>query len=216
MPIQNALEMGLTLQDLVAKVSASGYYPPLFTAAFGTPDVTSDRVARAIAQFVRSIKSTQSRFDASFPSPPPGPAGVPLTATERQGLTLFNGAAGCSPCHSTNAQVSDNLHNTGLDSIITDAGAGNGRFKAPSLRNVGARTLYMHDGRFSSLQQVVTFYDAGVKPNPGLDGRLRNPDGSVKRLNLSQGQRDAIVAYLLTLTDSTLLTNARFSSPFPP
>ena len=215
-PIQNAVEMGLTLNDLVAKLGATTYYPPLFSAAFGTPDITSDRAARAIAQFVRSIRSTQSRFDATFPQPPPGPAGVPLTPLEQQGLTLFNGAAGCQPCHTTNAQVSDNVHNTGLDSVITDVGAGNGRFKSPSLRNVDVRGPYMHDGRFNSLQQVVAFYDTGVKNNPGLDGRLRNPDGSVKRLNLTQQQRDALVAFMRALTDSTLLSSAKFSSPFPP
>jgi cytochrome c peroxidase len=215
-PIQNAVEMGLTLENMVAKVSATSYYGPLFTAAFGSPVVTTDRVGRAIAQFVRSLKSTNSRFDASFGAPPPGPPGTPLSAVEQQGLNLFNGPAGCAPCHATNAQVSDNIHNTGLDSVITDVGAGGGRFKAPTLRNVAIRAPYMHDGRFTSLQQVVQFYDSGVKPNPGLDGRLRNTDGTVKRLNLTQGQRDAIVAYLNTLTDSTLITAPKFSSPFPP
>jgi cytochrome c peroxidase len=217
-PIQNSVEMGLTLDALVAKLSATTYYPALFSATFGSTGVTSDRVSRALAQFVRSLRSTQSRFDASIPVPPPGPAGTPLSPLEQQGLTLFNGAAGCAPCHATNAQISDNIHNTGLDSVITDVGAGNGRFKAPSLRNVALRPQFMHDGRFTTLQQVVSFYDSGVKNSPALDGRLRSPppDGSVKRLNLTQGQRDAIVAYLTALTDSVFIATAKLSSPFPP
>jgi len=217
-PIQNSAEMGMTLDALVAKVSATSYYPALFAATFGSTAVTSDRVSRALAQFVRSLRSTQSKFDASFPAPPPGPAGTPLTALEQQGLSLFNGPAGCAPCHATNSQVGDNIHNTGLDSVITDQGAGGGRFKPPSLRNVALRPQFMHDGRFTTLQQVVSFYDSGVKNNPQLDGRLRNPppDPTAKRLNLTQGQRDAIVAYLTALTDSVFITSAKLSSPFPP
>jgi cytochrome c peroxidase len=218
-PIQDPVEMGLSLENMVAKVGASSYYPALFTAAFGTPEVTSDRVARAIAQFVRSLKSTQSRLDASVPPPPGGPAATPLTALEQQGRDLFNGPAGCAPCHSTVAQISDNVHNTGLDATITDVGAGNGRFKSPSLRNVGVRTRFMHDGRFTTLQQVVEFYDSGVNANPGLDGRLRDTvpfQNQPKRLNLSQAQRDALVAFMHTLTDSTFLTTPKFASPFPP
>jgi len=212
MPIQDPVEMGLSLADLEAKLSATAFYAPLFAAAFGSPDVTADRVSRAIAQFVRSLKSTQSRFDASF-----GPNGTPLPPLEPQGQQLFNGPAGCSPCHANNAQVSDNVHNTGLDSVITDVGAGNGRFKSPSLRNVGARGPYMHDGRFATLQQVVAFYDTGVNANPGLDGRLRNPgDTTVKRLSLTPAQRSALVAFLHTLTDSTFLKAPRFANPFPP
>ena len=103
--------------------------------------------------------------------------------------------------------------------MITDVGAGNGRFKAPSLRNVSVRGRYMHDGRFTTLQQVVQFYDSQVRANPGLDGRLRDTvpnQNQPKRLNLTQQQRDALVEYLQTLTDSTFLTAPKFSSPFPP
>jgi cytochrome c peroxidase len=218
-PIQDPLEMGLTLDNLIVKLTAAGYYAALFNAAFGTPDITADRIGRALAQFVRSLRSTQSRFDRSFPPPPGGPPSTPLTPQEQQGLNLFNGPAGCAPCHTTAAQVSDNVHNTGLDSVIADVGAGNGRFKAPSLRNIAVRPPFMHDGRFTTLEQVVQFYDSGVRMNPGLDPRLRDTvpnQNQPKRLNLSQAQRDALVAYLRTLTDSTFLTAPKFSSPFPP
>ena len=110
--------------------------------------------------------------------------------------------------------MSDDIHNNGLDAVSADSGAGRGAFKAPSLRNVAVRPRFMHDGRFTSLAQVVEFYDHGVQPNPNLDRRLRNPDGTPKRLNLTPAQKGALVAFLGTLTDSTFLTAPRFSNPF--
>lgn len=217
MPIQDGTEMGLTLDELQTKLSLTSYYPALFEAAFGTRDITTDRVARALAQFVRSLVSTDSKFDRAF-----GPNGVPnfaatFTAQELLGQDLYNGRAGCARCHGTTAHISDGVHNTGLDATISDAGAGNGRFKAPSLRNVEVRAPYMHDGRFASLEQVVDFYDRGVQNNPGLDPRLRagpGGNGQPLRLNLSRDEREALVAFMKTLTDRTLLSDLRFSSPF--
>jgi len=104
--------------------------------------------------------------------------------------------------------------NIGLDSIDADSGAGDGKFKAPALRNVAIRPPYMHDGRFTSLREVVDFYDHGVKNNSHLDPRLRGPDGAPARLNLSEAQRDALVAFLMALTDESFLHDPRFSNPF--
>ena len=211
-PIQNSIEMGMTLPALTTKLSATSFYAPLFTAAFGSSEVTSDRIARALAQFVRSLVTANSRFDQSMGG------GAPLTPQEQQGLNLFNGRAGCARCHGTAANVSDDIHNTGLDATITDAGAGGGRFKAPSLRNVGVRGRFMHDGRFTSLEQVIDFYDNGVQNNPQLDGRLQangpGAGGGVQRLGLNAGERAALVAFLNSLTDSAFLTEVKFSNPF--
>lgn len=212
-PIQNSVEMGMTLPAVVTKLQLTSYYGALFQAAFGTTDITSDRIARALAQYVRSLVSGGAKYDRAFTGGPPNFANV-FTASELQGQQLFNGAAGCARCHETDAFNADNIHNTGLDATITDVGAGNGRFKAPSLRNVAIRGRYMHDGRFTSLDQVVEFYNSGVQNNPGLDNRLRAPNGQPQRLNLTAQQKAAIVAYLGTLTDSTFLTNAKFASPF--
>jgi cytochrome c peroxidase len=215
-PIQDAAEMGMTLPNVLAKLSATTYYPALFTAAFGTSDITSDRVSLALSQFVRSLVSANSKFDRAF-----GVNGVPnfaatFTAQELAGQDLFNGRAGCARCHGTNAHISDGVHNTGLDATITDQGAGGGRFKAPSLRNIAVRPPYMHDGRFRTLEQVIAFYDSGVQNNPGLDGRLRGPGGNGQplRLNLSAAERASLVAFLGTLTDNTFLADVRFSNPF--
>jgi cytochrome c peroxidase/plastocyanin len=219
MPIQDGTEMGMSLDDLVVKLRAAAYYAPLFQSAFGTPEITSDRIARALAQFVRSLVSAGSRYDQAY-TVTAGGGGVvtasfatTLTAQEQSGEALFR-TVGCASCHATVAHVSDGVHNIGLDATNPDVGAGDGAFKAPSLRNVAVRPRYMHDGRFTTLEQVVDFFDAGVQPNPSLDARLRAPDGSPRRLGLTAAQRATLVAYLRALTDSAFLTARRFSNPF--
>src|SRR5262249_51632721 len=142
-------------------------YERLFDAAFGSPDISSERVARALAQFVRSMVSAQSPLDVAFARGGPGGRGrggpdfSGLTPQQQQGQRLFAGRAGCQACHGTPALVLDAPHNTGLDATITDPGAGGGRFKAPSLRNVAVRAPYMHDGRMKTLKDVVDFYSDG-------------------------------------------------------
>ena len=208
-PVQDPVEMGMTLPALEAKLAAAGYYQPLFRAAFGTPEVTSDRVARALAQFVRSLVSADSRFDR-------GLAVGGMTSQEREGLRLFNGQGECARCHVGNALAGDGTHNTGLDAVITDSGAGRGRFKVPSLRNIAVRPPYMHDGRFATLEQVVDHYSGGVQANPALDQRLRGRGGAPRDLGLTTTQKSALVAYLHALTDLTFLTAPRFADPFEP
>ena len=206
-PVQDPVEMGMTLPALEVKLASASFYQPLFRAAFGTPEVTSDRVARALAQFVRSLVSADARFDR-------GLAAGGMSSQEREGLRLFNGQAGCARCHVGNALAGDGTHNTGLDAAITDSGAGRGRFKVPSLRNVAVRPPYMHDGRFATLEQVVEHYAGGVQANPALDQRLRGRDGAPRALGLSATQKAALVAYLHALTDSTFLTAPHFADPF--
>ena len=213
-PIQDSVEMGMTLDDAVLKVGLSTYYPALFQAAFGTPEVTSDRISRALAQFVRSMTSTESRFDQAFAgSPVPNFAAV-FTDKEQRGQQLFE-SSGCAECHTTHAQVGNQPRNNGLPGTIRDQGAGAGRMKVPSLRNVAVRPPYMHDGRFGNLWSVVNFYNAGVQDTPDLDPLMRGPDGRVRRLNLTEEERDAMVAYLFTLTDPAFLTAEKFGDPFP-
>ena len=213
-PIQDGTEMGMTLPNLVTKLSVSSYYAPLFLAAFGTPDITTDRVSRSLAQFVRSMVSGTSRFDQAFAGGPVPNFPAVFTADELAGQNLFNGPAGCARCHGTPAFISNDIHNTGLDATITDAGAGGGRFKAPSLKSIAVRAPYMHDGRFATLEQVVDFYNAGVQNNPNLDPRLRVPGGQPLRLNLSAAQRGQLVAFMRTLTDDAFLVNPKFGNPF--
>ena len=212
-PILDSAEMGLASEALERTLGATSFYPALFTAAFGSPDVTRERIAAALAQFVRSLVTARSRLDAVYATGG-APDPTAITPLEREGLRLFT-AVGCANCHRTMAFFADKASNNGLDAAVTDTGAGAGRFKPASLRNVAVRPPYMHDGRFTTLRQVVEFYDHGVQNSSTLDPRLRTTQGLPRQLNLSVHQVEALVAFLESLTDSTFLRDERLSDPFP-
>jgi cytochrome c peroxidase len=212
-PIQDSLEMDMPLDTLVRKLQRTSFYPPLFRAAFGTPEVSRERIAQALAQFVRSLVSYRAPVDAIFRGGGPPNAAL-LTPAEQEGRRLFVATAGCARCHRTNALDLDLPDNIGLDSVDVDAGAGDGKFKAPALRNVAIRPPYMHDGRFRTLVEVVDFYDHEIRPNPHLDPRLRAPDGTPQRLHLSPQERAALVSYMETFTDQAFVRDVRFADPF--
>jgi cytochrome c peroxidase len=226
-PIQNDVEMGLTLGELVSKVAAEDFYAELFTDAFGDDTVTSNRISRALAQFVRSIISTESKFDLGRASNFSN-----FTAQENQGRGLFNGRGRCDTCHGSDNFVPNNVFNNGLENPSTDPGVGGitgrpqdlGKFKVPSLRNIALTSPYMHDGRFDTLEEVVEFYNSQIADHPNLAPQLRDgrpprpgqppqPGGPI-RLNLSPAERNALVAFLHTLTDPNLATAPKFSDPF--
>jgi cytochrome c peroxidase len=209
MPIQDPVEMGMDLATLTTRLSQTNFYPELFSAAFGTPDVTSDRISKALAQFVRSMVSYQSKYDSIFDN-----NGMPdlgqLTNSELRGFQLFHSSSGsCAQCHTTTAQVSDDIHNIGLDLVDTDPGAGDGKFKSPSLRNSEVRGRFMHDGRFQTLEEVVEFYNSGIQPNANLDPVLVGFMG-----NFSPADSAGLVDFLKTLTDWNFLTDPKFADPF--
>ncbi len=241
MPIQSDVEMGMELDPLVARLRTLPYYPPLFELAFGDRDITSDRISRALSQYVRAILSYRSRYDQALVAAGGNPMGpfASFTAAENLGKDLFfrpPGAPGgksarCAVCHlSTTAPpgppgpnganlaifMMDRPRNNGLHLDTTaDEGVGGGRFKSPSLRNSALTAPYMHDGSLPTLRAVVAFYNAGVQPHPNLDPRLRDPQtGQPIRLGLAPGEIDALVAFLDTLTDTALVTDERFEDPF--
>ncbi len=211
MPIQDSVEMGLTLNELVVKVSAQEYYPELFADAFGTPTVTSDRISRALAQFVRSMVSYQSKYDVGLQTD-----FANFTREENRGRRIFfdRNEGNCVACHGTDAIVSNQARNNGLDATTADTGAGGGTFKAPSLRNIALTGPYMHDGRFQTLAEVVSFYNNGVQNHPNLDPLLEDGNGQPRRLNLSAQDQADLVAFLNTLTDESFITDTKFSDPF--
>ena len=223
LPIQDGVEMGMTLDNLLVKLSVTDYYGDLFSAAFGSPEVTTDRISRALAQFVRAMVTYQSKYDEAYLGRIEPDFAAVFTAQELMGKQLFEGGTSltgvrdldCNRCHGTAAHISDDVHNNGLDGTITDPGAGDGEFKAPSLRNIEVTGPYMHDGRFSRLEEVVEHYNSGVRNNGNLSPRLRNQNGTPDRLNLTQVEKDALVAFMKTLTDETFLSDPKFSSPFP-
>jgi cytochrome c peroxidase len=226
-PPQNSVEMGFDaahggITAFVSKLAAQPYYADLFTAAFGDPTVNEDRVQQALAQFMRGMVSTNSRWDAAYAQvfnaalpdkglslPTPG-----LTQQEDRGRHLFmalpaQGGLACATCHlpptfALNATSGSN----GLDAGETTV------FKSPSLKNVAQSATFMHDGRFSSLEEVVEHYASGVKDGPALDSKMKGPDGLPRLRNIAPEDRAALVAFLKTLSDPVLATDPRFSDPF--
>lgn len=193
-------------------------YPELFRKAFGSTEVTHQRIEYALAQFLRTLVSGNSKFDKFMRHE------VNLTPQEMQGFQIFNTEQGdCFHCHSLSLMTDGQMHNIGLDSVFsgTNAGLYNytgnpadlGKFKSPSLRNVGLRNRFMHDGRFTTLEQVIMHYNVDVKLSPSLDPIMTKP-GKEFGLELSPVEVQALKAFLLTLTDSTFISDPKFSNPF--
>lgn len=224
MPIQDGVEMGLTLTQLVDRVSGQSYYPPLFEAAFGTTQVTSERISRALAQFVRSMVTYRSRYDVGRAQD-----FANFTAQELRGQAIFIEPAqgNCAACHGTDAFAAPGARNSGLDldttadqglGTVTGNPADNGKFKSPSLRNIALTAPYMHDGRFATLLDVINFYNNDVQAHPNLDPALRIPNGpnagQPRRLGLDAMERADLIAFLNTLTDQAFVEDVMFSNPF--
>lgn len=231
MPFQDPVEMGMTLDKVVSTVKAQSYYPDLFQKAFGTTEVNADRISKALAQFVRSIVSVNSKYDEGRKMVNAPTVDFPnFTASENNGKLLFFrppnlGGAGCVGCHSTEAFINpDNgTTNNGLDSVSTDdlgvyEAIKNpnffGTFKVPSLKNIAVTAPYMHDGRFTTLEQVVEHYNSGIQNHQNLGAALKGPDNKPIRLNLTAQQKTDLVNFLKTLTDEDIMNDVKFSTPF--
>jgi cytochrome c peroxidase len=216
MPIQDQLELGNSIPRVVAKLSATDFYPPLFTAAFGSPEITSERIAKALAQFLRSLISYNAKVDA-YSNPPNGQQSPPLEAVftpqELVGRDVFL-HNNCFFCHSDDIQASFETRNNGLDDLFSDPGSGDGRFRPASLRNVAFTAPYMHDGRFATLREVVEHYDHGVRSSQHLDSLLQDSAGGARKMNLTEAQKDGLIAFLNAMTDEQFLNDPRFSDPF--
>jgi cytochrome c peroxidase len=185
-------------------------YPYLFARAFGTPEITADRLARALEQFLLTQVSHDSKFDRVLKGE------AKFTDAEQRGFELFHTeydprheqfGADCFHCHGGLLFQSQNFANNGLDFQFKDLGryettkreGDQGKFAVPSLRNVEVTGPYMHDGRFQTLEEVVEHYTTGVKRTATVDPNLaKHPDGGVP---LSQADKQGLVAFLKTLTD---------------
>ena len=219
-PIEDVHELGNSLTALEAKLAATDFYPALFTAAFGSPDVTRDRIAKALAQFLRSIISYQSTFDLAGGMAAPYRNTSPVyTDEQRRGADIFEWGCSRGGCHGANAaHTTSTALNTGLDAVLTDLGAGRGRFRPASLRNIAMTAPYMHDGRFATLREVIEHYTTNMIKTPDItpyfvgSGQLCcgliNP-------HLSEDQKRDLEAFLHALTDQAVLTDPRWSDPFP-
>jgi cytochrome c peroxidase len=218
-PIQSKTEMGQDLTRLVEVLAKDERYPELFKKAFGDGKVTSERIGKALAQFLRSMVSCQSKYDKGLAKVTSVRDDFPnFTVQENRGKALF--VSNCAICHLPGQDVHFSMlgpANNGLDADhkSADGGVGditlNGRqfglFKSPSLRNVEHTGPYMHDGRFDTLDKVIDHYSKEVKPHPTLDPRMR-------RLHFTDSEKAALIAFLKTLTDQKFLTDPKFSDPF--
>ena len=190
-PIQNTTEMGLTLQELVAKVDSQSYYSALFQKAFGTMQVTTDRISKALSQFVRSIVTYQSKYDlvkqglANF------------TPDEQQGEIIFltAGPIPCGGCHTPPMFVTSTPAQPFALIDANDRGINNqNRFKSGSLRNITSAINLFHNG---SVRDITTMLNSNIPLHA-----------------VAPQDRARILAFLQTLSDNTISTEPKFSNPF--
>lgn len=225
-PIQDNLEMDETLTAIVTKLQASPLYTAQFKRAFGTSQIDTIAISKALEQFMNSIVSNQSKYDDFLAGK------TTLSADEERGRFLFfteynpafpnASGADCQHCHGGANFENDNYMNNGIDdnASISDIGRekvtnnpmDKAKFKVVSLRNVALTAPYMHDGRFATLESVIEHYNL-VKNSTTLDGSFQQqlPNGGLK---LTTADKAALVAFLKTLTDYKLTTNPAFSNPF--
>jgi cytochrome c peroxidase len=214
-------EMGNTLPGILAKLQDTSFYAPLFEAAFGTPEISEARMLRALEQYVQALIAYRTKYDRACDSVggaiPDCDAG--LRGPEARGRFLFehgaDGRVACVQCHALPAGANIWLANDGLDATVSDPGVGNGRFRPASLYNIARTAPYMHDGRFATLREVIEHYDHGIQPSADLDTLLRDGAGGAQRMNLSEQDKDALEAFLRTLTDEQMLADPKFADPFP-
>lgn len=208
-PIQNPIEMDESLGNVLAKINAIPEYRTMFRNAFGDDSVTTQRMFRAMAQFMGMMVSANSRYDKYMR----GEAGGTLSTSERNGLTLFRQK--CANCHAEPIFSDYAFRNNGLavDPTINDTGRAHitldpndrYKFKTPSLRNIELTSPYMHDGRFVTLEQVLNHYAGAVVSSPTLDPLLAGG------IPMTAQEKADIIAFLKTLTDNSFTSDHRFS-----
>jgi cytochrome c peroxidase len=212
-------EMNSTPDKVVYALKQNPKYPPLFKKAFGTEEINIHRIQQAIAQFIRTLVSGNSKFDSYLRRE------ENLTDVEMRGFILFSTEEGadCFHCHggdgtplfTTNLFYNNALSNTFDDPndrfSVTKNSQDIGAYRAPSLRNVMVSAPYMHDGRFTTIDQVLEFYNFGLQNSPHAHPLMHKLEQGGTYLIPSQ--IEDIKAFLLTLTDHDFLSNPNFSKP---
>ncbi len=217
--VTSPVEINADTNQVVIFLQNAKDYPPLFEKAFGSREITFVNVECAIAQFVRSMVSADSKFDHYLRGE------EQLSQDELEGYLLFctEEGADCFHCHGGggNALMTTNLfYNNGLDdefndpedrSVVTGSHWDIGAYKAPTLRNIAVSAPYMHDGRFSTLDEVIDFYSDGVKNSATISPLMHHVmQGGVRLTDIEKAQ---LKAFLNTLTDQTFLNNPDYSEP---
>lgn len=198
-----------------AAIQNIAIYPPMFKKAFGSEVVTFKNISKALAQFIRTLISSNSKFDKYLRGE------VKLSASEMNGYVIFNTEKGdCFHCHGTVLFTTNGYYNNAKDITFTDTRDRHavtndpkdiGAYKAPSLRNISKTGPYMHDGRFATLDEVIDFYSGNLVWSPYVNPLMKKiNDGGAQ---LIPSEKSDLKAFLLTLTDTVFLTNTAFSKP---
>ena len=226
LPIQDELEMDETLENVVARLATDQDYKDQFVRAFGSEEITSEKVSLALEQFMNSIVSNRSKYDRYLAGD------VSFTESEERGRYLFfteyspffpeKSGADCAHCHAGDNFENDQYMNNGLDADggfkdfgrekVTEDSQDRGKFKVTSLRNIELTAPYMHDGRFNTLAEVIDHYNSGLQPSATLEPELERT--REKGLQLSDEDKGHLIAFLKTLTDNELIVDSRYSDPF--
>ena len=216
-PVRNPIEMHSSWPNVALKLQQDQEYPSMFLNAFGTERIDSTLVTKAIAQFERTLISGNTKFDQYLLG------NTSLNQQELNGFTIFmsEDKGDCFHCHGSdnNPLWTDNdFHNNGLDTSFNDLGLGavtgdpndNGKFKSPSLRNLVYTAPYMHDGRFSTLEEVINHYSEGLQNSSTIDPLMKKVNqGGVQ---LTPLERADLKAFLITLTDDDFINNPSFQN----
>lgn len=226
LPIQDPLEMNETLENVITKLSNEKIYRDQFTRAFGSEEITAEKMSLAMEQFMLSIVSYDSKYDRYLAG------AVELTESEARGLALFEteynpffpefSGADCAHCHGGANFENDQYMNNGLDTDaeftdmgredVTNYAADRAKFKVPTLRNIAVTAPYMHDGRFQTLEEVIDHYNEGIKESSTADVTVLNTKET--GLFLEEQDKTDLINFLKTLTDETFLENEEYRSPF--
>jgi len=220
------------LDYLTKKIAALPYYAPLFEDAYGSSEVTGPKISTAVSTFISFITTFNTKFDR-FNNPQfvidifkQNPIDSVLSPIETEGMILFKDKYDCNACHQVQSPtgyiMAGSFANIGLDVNYSDPGlfkttnnpADAGKFRIPSLRNVAFTAPYMHDGRFETLSDVIDHYSEGIEDHPNLDIKLKDASGHAKAMNISAHEKEAIIAFLHTLSDPSITTDPKFSNPF--
>lgn len=228
-PVINPIEMHETWKNAVAKLNQDINYRNRFFRAFGEGGIDSVKAAKAIAQFIRTMISGQSKYDVMYKYE----NGMSLSATEQSifqtidpeewaGYDLFKSLNGadCFHCHNGPLMRVKKFSNNGLlPNFLNDLGRAavtnnpedNYKFKVPTLRNIALTAPYMHDGRFSTLDEVIEHYSSGIHMSPTIDPLIEF--GSQGGVQLDVQEKYLLKKFLLTLTDENFINNPKFKDP---
>lgn len=240
-PIQNHEEMGYsgtngdeTISALINKLSAINYYKELFKFVYGSEEITETKIQLALAQFIRSIQSFDSKYDAGRAQVANNNVPFPnFSAQENNGKNLFmtppvfdatgnrtSGGLGCAACHAApEFDIDPNTLSNGIGGSI-NGGPDFTNTRAPSLRDLvkpDATTNgpMMHTGVITSLQAAIGHYGnlTAAIGNPNLDPRLK-PNGFGQQLHLNATEINAMIAFLQTLSGTNVYSDSKWSNPF--